>query len=214
MTAFGAPQRLYRGRAICTHIPSVCGTAHPQVVAFNREVQSPNEPRTSSREALSGLSSGLGQLLRTRQEEPWLWAGEEQRAGERLGTLPALEHPPPPLVPAPAHSHGQDPAAENSRKVLPDENPFFSDEFAICRGRQTVSDLLVEPAVGMRYLVFAAVSQKGACSLMANALHGGCSRSWFFFHACINPLVLFAFLATERATDASLSCNMLATNLQ
>lgn len=97
MTAFGAPQRLYRGRAICTHIPSVCGTAHPQVVAFNREVQSPNEPRTSSREALSGLSSGLGQLLRTRQEEPWLWAGEEQRAGERLGTLPALEQHPPPL---------------------------------------------------------------------------------------------------------------------
>lgn len=143
-------------------------------------------------------------------------SGQERSRGQESVWAPCLplNTPPPPPVPAPAHSHGQDPAAENSRKVLLDENPFFSDEFAICRGRQTVSDLLVEPAVGMRYLVFAAVSQKGACSLMANALHGGCSRSWFFFHACINPLVLFAFLATERATDASLSCNMLATNLQ
>lgn len=45
--------------------------------------------------------------------------------------------------------------------------------------------------MGVLYLVFVAVNQEGACSLMAIVLYRRLSRSCFSFHECINSLIFF-----------------------
>jgi len=93
------------------------------------------------------------------------------------------------------------------------ENPVFQTNFKASPSRRYLQrapegcDPPVEPAVGMGMPrpLLAAVSQRGACSRMATAPHAGLSRSCFFFDACINPLVLSSFFATETERDTSLS---------
>lgn len=102
----------------------------------------------------------------------------------------------------------------NRQKVLRDENPIFQRNF-------TANPSCSVSAEGARQFRMCrdaapgapAVTHKGARSPMANALLAGWGRSRFFFLACINPLVLFSFLPSEKATDAWLSCNLLASHL-
>lgn len=64
MTAFGAPQQLYHGHIICTHIPSVLQVTLG-LLSLTTRSKTQVIPGHPSSEALSQLSWGLNQLIQT-----------------------------------------------------------------------------------------------------------------------------------------------------
>lgn len=181
MTAFGAPQQLYHRHIICTQIPFVLQpTLRLSLTTRSKAQASPGHPQgRCCLDSAQGSASWFEPCKRSpgsRQEmsrdQDSVWAS----------CLPLLS------------PHEQNLAVKNRHKVLLDENLVFQTQF----NANPSCSLSAEGArqfrigagasAGDLYLVFAAVSQKGACSPMVTALHGGLSRSCFFLSCMYKSL--------------------------
>ena len=127
MTPFGAPQQLYPGHIICTHTPPVLQLTLRLLSLTTRSKAQVSPGHPQGRHCLDSAQGSASSFKPGKRSSG---SGQERSRGQDSVWAPCLPlntyHP---QLPAPAHSHGQDPTAENRHKVLLDENPIFQMNF-------------------------------------------------------------------------------------